>query len=42
MAVAYDPGDRRTNADSFPIFQRLQDEDPVHWSDGLGGGVLTR
>ena len=42
MAVAYDPGDRRTNADPFPIFQRLQDEDPVHWSDGLGGWVLTR
>lgn len=42
MAIAYDPGDRHTNADPFPIFQRLQDEDPVHWNDGLGGWVLTR
>jgi cytochrome P450 len=40
--VDYDPLDRATNADPFPIFRRLQDEEPVHWSDRLKSWVLTR
>ncbi|MFM9882258.1 MAG: cytochrome P450 [Burkholderiales bacterium] len=29
-------------ADPFPIYRRLQDEDPVHWSPRLKSWVLTR
>ncbi len=28
--------------DPYPILRRLRDEDPVHWSDSIGGWVLTR
>jgi cytochrome P450 len=26
----------------YPILQRLREEDPVHWSDSIGGWILTR
>ncbi len=42
MPVAYDPRLPALIADPFPIFARLRAEDPVHWSDILGGWVLTR
>ncbi|HTJ44947.1 MAG TPA: cytochrome P450 [Kofleriaceae bacterium] len=29
-------------ADPFPIYKRLRDEDPVHWSDSYGGWIVTR
>ncbi len=29
-------------ADPYPAFERLREEDPVHWSESLGGWVLTR
>ena len=28
--------------DPFPLFARLRDEDPAHWSEQLKGWVLTR
>jgi hypothetical protein len=28
--------------DPYPILHRLREEDPVHWSDSIGGWVLTR
>ncbi len=28
--------------DPYPALRRLRDEDPVHWSDSLGGWVITR
>jgi cytochrome P450 len=28
--------------DPYPILQRLREEDPVHWSDSIGGWILTR
>lgn len=28
--------------DPYATFDYLRDEDPVHWSDGIGGWVLTR
>jgi hypothetical protein len=28
--------------DPYPILRRLREEDPVHWSDSIGGWVLTR
>jgi pimeloyl-[acyl-carrier protein] synthase len=29
-------------ADPYPILRQLRQEDPVHWSDSIGGWVLTR
>ena len=29
-------------ADPFPLYDRLRQEDPIHWSDSLGGWILTR
>lgn len=37
-----DPHDEGFRADPFPTFARLRDTDPVHWSDAVGGWVLTR
>jgi cytochrome P450 len=42
MALQFNPADPATNADPFPIFRRLQEEDPVHWSDPVRGWVVTR
>ena len=28
--------------DPYPILHRLREEDPVHWSDSIGGWILTR
>jgi cytochrome P450 len=42
MTVDYDPRRPEVIADPFPIFARLRESDPVHWSDRLGGWVLTR
>ena len=41
-ALHFNPADPATNADPFPFFRRLQDEDPVHWSDPVRGWVVTR
>ena len=29
-------------ADPYPVLAQLREEDPVHWSDAIGGWVLTR
>jgi hypothetical protein len=42
VTVDYDPRRPETIADPFPIFAELRRRDPVHWSDVLGGWVLTR
>ncbi len=26
----------------YPLLRQLREEDPVHWSDSIGGWVLTR
>jgi cytochrome P450 len=41
-APQFNPADPAINADPFPIFRRLQDEDPVHWSDAVRGWNITR
>src|SRR5260370_24631336 len=41
-AVDYDPRRPEIIANPFPIFAQLRERDPVHWSDVLGGWVLTR
>jgi hypothetical protein len=28
--------------DPYPLLRRLREEDPVHWSDSIGGWILTR
>ncbi len=38
----YRPSDPAVLADPFPLYRRMQDEDPVHWSPRLKGWVLTR
>ena len=42
LAIDYKPNDSRVLADPFPLYQRLRDEDPVHWSPRLKAWVLTR
>jgi cytochrome P450 len=41
-AIDWQPEDPATLADPFPVFQRLRDEDPCHWSPRLRSWVLTR
>jgi cytochrome P450 len=38
----YDPRDDSTRRNPFPLYARLQEEDPVHWSPALKSWVLTR
>jgi hypothetical protein len=42
MALDYRPDDPATLADPFPLYRRLRDEDPAHWSRDLKAWVLTR
>jgi len=38
----YKPNDPQVLADPFPLYARMRDEDPVHWSPRLKAWVLTR
>ncbi|MBL8378443.1 MAG: cytochrome P450 [Burkholderiales bacterium] len=38
----YRPEDAAFNADPFPLYRRMRDEDPCHWSPRLKAWVLTR
>jgi cytochrome P450 len=42
VTLDYRPSDPAVLADPFPLYRRMQDEDPVHWSPRLKGWVLTR
>lgn len=42
MLPEYNPSDPAMVANPYPVFQRLQDDDPVHWSADLNAWVLTR
>lgn len=42
MTLEYSPSDPQINANPFPIFKQLQEDDPVHWSNDLQAWVLTR
>lgn len=39
--LTYDPSDPETLRNPHPIFARLREEDPVHWSDPMSGWVVT-
>jgi cytochrome P450 len=40
--IDWKPEDPATLADPYPVFARLRDEDPCHWSPRLKSWVLTR
>ena len=42
VKLEYRPSDPAVLADPFPLYRRMQDEEPVHWSPRLKGWVLTR
>ncbi len=42
MPLDYQPSDPGFLADPFPLFHRMRDEDPAHWSPRLKAWVLTR
>ena len=42
QTLVYDPADPDVRRNPFPLYARLQDDDPVHWSPALKAWVLTR
>lgn len=42
MPIDYRPDDPGFLADPFPLYRRMQDEDPAHWSPRIKSWVLTR
>src|SRR5688572_3167881 len=42
MTLDYKPNNAAVLADPFPLYQRLRDEDPAHWSPRLKAWVITR
>ena len=40
--LEYRPNDPSVLADPFPLYRRMRDEDPAHWSPALKAWVLTR
>jgi len=42
LPLVYRPDDPAFLADPFPLYRRLQDDDPAHWSPHLRAWVLTR
>jgi hypothetical protein len=42
MSLQYLPNDPEVLADPFPLYRRMREEDPAHWSPLLKAWVLTR
>lgn len=42
MTFVFDLGNPAVNADPFPAFARLREEDPVHWSPAMKAWIVTR
>jgi len=40
--LVYDPSDPAVMADPFPVYARLREQDPVHWSPSLKSWIVTR
>lgn len=40
--LVYDPSDPEVMANPFPVYARLREEDPVHWSPSLKSWIITR
>jgi len=41
-SLRYDPTDSATRRNPFPLYEALQEHDPVHWSESLRAWVVTR
>ena len=41
-ALVYDPQDPAVRVDPFPLYRRLQDAEPLHWSPVLKSWIITR
>lgn len=41
-APVYDPNDATTRRNPFPLYEALQERDPVHWSPALRCWIVTR
>ena len=42
VTLDYNPNDSEILSDPFPLYARLRDEEPAHWSPRLRAWVLTR
>ena len=42
VTMQYNPSIPEARSDPFPLYKRLREEDPVHWSEPLDAWVLTR
>ncbi|MBS0336392.1 MAG: cytochrome P450 [Proteobacteria bacterium] len=42
MSIDYRPDDPAFLADPFPLYRRMQDEDPAYWSPRIKSWILTR
>ena len=42
IAPVYDPSDDATRRNPFPLYEVLQEQDPVHWSESLRSWIVTR
>ena len=40
--LVYNPGDEATRNNPFPLYEALQEHDPVHWSPSLRSWIITR
>lgn len=40
--LVYDPSDPEVMSNPFPVYARLRDEEPVHWSPTLKSWIITR
>src|SRR5689334_7075077 len=42
QVVDFEPGTAEFLTDPFPVYRRLRDEEPAHWSPHLKSWLLTR
>jgi cytochrome P450 len=42
LEAAYDPSDEATRRNPFPLYEALQERDPVHWSAAARAWIVTR
>jgi len=40
--LVYDPADDQTRRNPFPLYEAMQENDPVHWSEPLRSWIITR
>lgn len=40
--IVYDPSNEMIRRNPFPLYEALQEHDPVHWSPGIRSWIITR